>query len=313
MRINMKNLVISFSLALALLGFQSLSAADNSDRLILVSGATGTQGGAVVRALLEKGFAVRAMTRNPGSERAIRLAGSGVEIVQADFDDMDSLDRALDSAYGAFSVQPWRSSGTDAEIRQGNAFADAALRAGIQHFVYTSNAAAAENTGIPHFDSKYAIEEHIRSIEIPYTIIGPRSFMSNVRRDFTEAIQDGILEGAMAPEFIIQYIAPQDIGRFAALAFENPDQWIGENIGIAGDEITYLGLAELLSEITGRTITYVQTPRNEIVERATPEMMKGLEWNRTTTFSVDVDALREEYPWMMSLEEYLLEQDWLTR
>jgi uncharacterized protein YbjT (DUF2867 family) len=137
--------------------------------------------------------------------------------------------------------------------------------------------------------------------------------MSNVRRDFADAIQDGVLEGAMAPESIIQYIAPRDIGRFAALALEDPDQWIGENIGIAGDEISYLELAELLSEITGRTITYTQIPWDVIVERATPEMMKGLEWNRTTTFSVDINALREAYPWMMSLEEYLLEQDWLAR
>jgi uncharacterized protein YbjT (DUF2867 family) len=309
----MKKLMISLALAVTMPGVQSQSLADNSDRLILVSGATGTQGGAVVRALLDKEFAVRAMTRNPGSERAIQLAEAGVEVVQADFDDTDSLDRALDGVYGAFSVQTWRSSGTDAEIRQGNAFADAALRTGIKHFVYTSNAAAAENTGIPHFDSKFAIEEHIRAIGIPYTIIGPRGFMSNVRRDFADAIQSGVLEGAMTPDAIIQYIAPRDIGRFAALAFENPDQWIGENIGIAGDEISYLGLAELLSEITGRTITYVQTPWNVIVERATPGMMRGLEWNRTTTFSVDVDALREAYPWMMSLEEYLLEQDWLTR
>ncbi len=305
--------MISIVLAITMPGFQCLALADNSERLILVSGATGTQGGAVVRALLEKGFAVRAMTRNPGSERAMQLAGSGVEVVQADFDDTDSLDRALEGVYGAFSVQTWRGGGTDAEIRQGSTFADAALRAGIQHFVYTSNAAAAENTGIAYFDSKYAIEEHIRAIGIPYTIIGPRSFMSNVRRDFADAIQDGVLEGAMAPESIIQYIAPRDIGRFAALALEDPDQWIGENIGIAGDEISYLELAELLSEITGRTITYTQIPWDVIVERATPEMMKGLEWNRTTTFSVDINALREAYPWMMSLEEYLLEQDWLAR
>ena len=253
------------------------------------------------------------MTRNPGSERASQIAGAGVGVVKADFDDADSLDRALEGVYGVFSVQTWRGGGTDAEIRQGRMFADAAMRAGIQHFVYTSNAAAAENTGIAHFDSKYAIEEHIRAIGIPYTIIGPRSFMSNVRRDFANAIQGGVLEGAMAPESIIQYIAPRDIGRFTALALEDPDQWIGENIGIAGDEISYLGLAELLSKITGRTITYTQTPWNEVIEHATPEMMTGLEWNRTTTFRVDIDALREAYPWMMSLEEYLLEQDWLTQ
>jgi uncharacterized protein YbjT (DUF2867 family) len=242
----------------------------------------------------------------------MELAEIGVEVVQGDFNDADSLDRALAGVYGAFSVQQWRNIGTDAEIRQGSDFADAAKRADITHFVYTSNAAAAEKTGIPNFDSKYAIEEHIRSIDIPYTIIGPRGFMTDIQGDYSEGIAKGVIGGVMDPDMVIQYIAPRDIGRFAALALEDPDNWIGKQIGIAGDEITYAGLADLFSELTGREITYRQTPWEEFVERTPPERRKVPEWLRSTTFRVDIEGLRGEYPWMMTLEEYLVEQDWLT-
>jgi uncharacterized protein YbjT (DUF2867 family) len=308
----LKIVLNTLALVLGFFVFNSSSLAANSDRLILVSGATGTQGGATVRALLEKGFAVRAMTRNPGSERAMALAELGTEVVQGDFDDAESLDRALSGVYGAFSVQQWRNIGTDAEIRQGSDFADAAKRAGISHFIYTSNGAAAEKTGIPHFDSKYAIEEHIRSIDIPYTIIGPRGFMSDIQGDFAEGLQSGVMEGALDPDRLIQYIAPRDIGRFAALAFEDPENWIGKQIGIAGDEISSVELAKLLSEISGKKIAYKQTPWEEVVENTSPEFLKVLDWSGTTNFSVDVEGLRTQYPWMTTLQEYLAEQEWLS-
>jgi uncharacterized protein YbjT (DUF2867 family) len=304
------NKVLSLAICVLL---QQGALADNSERLILVTGATGTQGGAVVRALLEKGFPVRAMTRSPDSERAKAISEPGVEVVQGDFDDIESLDRALDGVYGAFSVQQWRNIGTDAEIRQGSDFADAAKRAGVTHFVYTSNGASIEIIGIPHFDSKYTIEQHIRSIGIPYTIIGPRAFMSNVERDYADSIESGVIEGIMTPDSMIQYIAPRDIGRFAALAFEDPEEWIGKRIEIAGDEISYLDLAALLSGITGKNISYTQTPREVVVERTPPESMRGLEWRMTSTYRVDIEALRDQHPWMMTLEQYLREQEWVTR
>src|SRR5690625_1882813 len=146
---------------------------------IVVSGATGQQGGAVARHLLDHNFHVRALTRNPSQRAARELAGAGAEVTEGDFYDTESLSRALDGAYGAFSVQNSNKAGVKNEIRQGKAFAEAAKKAGVNHFVYSSVGAAEKETGIPHFDSKWEIEEYIRLLELPHTILRPVYFMTN--------------------------------------------------------------------------------------------------------------------------------------
>ena len=123
----------------------------NAQRPVLVSGATGNQGGAVARNLLERGFEVRALTRDPDKPAARLLAERGAEVVRGDLEDRSSLDRALEGAYGAFSVQNFSEAGYDGEVRQGKALADAAKEAGVSHFVYSSVGSAYRNTGIPLF------------------------------------------------------------------------------------------------------------------------------------------------------------------
>lgn len=185
---------------------------------ILVSGATGQQGGASARHLLDKGFKVRALTRNRNQDAAKSLANAGAELVEGDFYDSDSMERAFEGAYGAFSVQNSNKFGVEEEIKQGKAFADAARKAGIEHFVYTSVGAAERNTGIPHFDSKWEIEEYIRSLDLPATFLRPVYFMSNWLR-LKDAILDSRLPQPLSPETPLQQIAVDDIGAFAALAF----------------------------------------------------------------------------------------------
>ena len=181
-------------------------------RIILVSGATGTQGGAVARALIERGFVVRGLTRNPDSERARALSALGVEMVRGDFDDTASIDAALVDAYGAYSVQQYRGIGVDAEIRQSKAFADAARRAGVRHFVYSSVLFARLGSGVAQFESKREIEDYIRSIELPYSFIRPASFMSNFE-GVRESARSGIYRTPFPPEMARLHIAPRDIGR----------------------------------------------------------------------------------------------------
>ncbi|MEJ7608553.1 MAG: NmrA/HSCARG family protein [Bryobacteraceae bacterium] len=148
--------------------------------MILVTGATGTQGGAVVRHLREKGFAVRALTRHPEKPEARALINqTGVEVARGDYDDKPSLLRALEEVYGVFAVQTPSESGVEAEVRQGVALIDAAHSSEISHFIYSSVGSADQNTGIPHFDSKWKIEEHLRGTGMPYTIVRPVYFMEN--------------------------------------------------------------------------------------------------------------------------------------
>ena len=143
----------------------------NVERLILVCGATGKQGGAVARSLLDRGFRVRGLTRDPQKPEAQALAEQGAEVVQGDMEDRSAMDRVLEGAYGVFSVQNFWETGYDREVKQGKTVADAAKATGVEHFVYSSVGSAHRQTGIPHFESKWEIEEHVRQIGLPYTIL----------------------------------------------------------------------------------------------------------------------------------------------
>ena len=147
---------------------------------VLVTGATGHQGGAVAGELLSRGFRVRAMTRKPQGENARALSRLGAEIVAADLDDEASLEKALAGMWGAFAIQNTWEAGVEGEEAQGKRFAKAAKKAGIEHFVYTSVASAHRRTGIPHFENKWRIEETVRGLGFPtHVILRPVFFMEN--------------------------------------------------------------------------------------------------------------------------------------
>ncbi len=282
---------------------------DNTAKLILVSGATGRQGGAVARELLSRGYRVRGLTRNPRSERAQELAGLGIEMVKGDFDDVESLNSATQGVYGVFSVQNFWEHGKEGEIRQGRNLADAAKQAGVSHFVYTSVANADKNTGIPHFDSKYEIEEYIKTIQLPYTVIRPVSFMENW--EYARAgIENGLMYGPLSAGTRSQYITVKDIGRFAAEAFDNPAEWLGVSLDIAGDDHSQQEVAELFARVTGKDVNYVRVPWDEFEEQQGEEMAIMETWFENVGYSADVSGLRSKYPWLTSSEQYLKESDW---
>src|SRR5215472_11575876 len=211
----------------------------DSERIVLVSGATGRQGGAVIRHLLGKGWRLRALSRNPGGEAARSLAGQGVEVAAGDLEDPASLERAARGAYGVFSVQDFWTAGAKREVVQGKNLADAAKRAGVEHFVYSSVGGAERSSGIDHWESKWEIENHIRKLGLPATMIRPAAFMENY---YIDQVEIGILKGRLMDPIRAdkpyQTIATDDIGAFVALAFERPDQLLGKELEIAGSELT---------------------------------------------------------------------------
>jgi uncharacterized protein YbjT (DUF2867 family) len=293
----------------ASVGVTSAQPAQQGGRVILVAGATGTQGGAVARALVERGYTVRGLTRNPTSGAARALTALGVVMVKGDFDDAGSLAAALEGAYGAFSVQQYRGVGVAAEIRQGKAFADAARRAGVRHFVYTSVAKAPLATGVPQFDSKLEIEAYVRASGLPYTIIRPASFMIWLD-DIREQALTGVISGPLPGDQARSYIAPRDIGHFVADAFDDPEHWIGRELDVAGDTISYAGVAALLSRILERPVVYQQIPWEEYVRSATPTAIERDRWYIDHDVPMDTDALRREYPWLQTTEQYLRAKNW---
>src|SRR3954469_9908263 len=184
--------------------------------LVLVSGATGQQGGAIAHELLGAGWPVRAMTRKPQSDAARALAARGAEVVTADLDDDASVHRALDGAWGAVGVQNTWEAGVEREEEQGKRFARAVKDTGVQHYLYQSVGSAHQKTGIPHFENKWRVEETLRGLGIPsWVIIRPVFFMENlIGPGIKPYIDQGTLAIGIKPETTLQSIAVRDIGKY---------------------------------------------------------------------------------------------------
>lgn len=274
------------------------------NKLILVTGATGRQGGAALRHLRERGFLCRALTRDPMKPEARGLIGHGVEVVRGDLEDPSSLTRALDGVDGVYAVETPYEAGVEAEIRQGTALIDAAKRLRISHFVYSSVAAADQRTGIPHFDSKFRIEEHLRGTGMHYTIVRPVFFMENWL-GMRPAIDQGELAQPLSPETRLQMIAVDDIGGVVAAAFEHPGKWQDRAFDIAGDEVSMAEIARALGRAGGREVRYRQIPWDEFESRAGREMATMYRWFEDVGYHVDIGAVRQEYQRLESFDAWL--------
>jgi len=281
----------------------------NEGRLILVSGATGQQGGTVARNLLERGFAVRALTRDTEKPEASELDDLGAEVVGGDLEDRASIDRALRGVYGVFSVQQFLESGIEGEVRQGVLLADAAKGAGVEHYVYSSVGSAHRDTGIPHFESKWEVEEHVRASGVPYTVLRPVFFMQNWEM-MREPILGGTLPQPLDPDKPFQMIDADDIGIFAAMAFEDPGTWVGREVDIAGDELTMPEIAGTFSRVIGRNVDYFRVPWEGFEEQMGEEYTVMYRWFNDHGYEADIAALRDEYPGLASFEQYLRAHGW---
>lgn len=260
---------------------------------LLISGATGQQGGAVIAALAGKGFDLRAMTRKPESPAAKALADRGVTIVQGDLDDTASLRRALAGVWGTFAVQNTWEAGVEKEEEQGKRFATLAREAGVQHLVYSSVGSADRRTGIPHFENKSRIEDTVRGLGFPsHVILRPVSFMENLLSPWS--LNGDQLSTALRPDTVLQMIAVQDIGQYGARAFTEAARLNRREIDIAGDAVTMPAAAEILSAGLGRPIELVALPIAE-VRKNSEDLATMLEWFDRVGYDVDISALEREY------------------
>ncbi|MDY7231902.1 NmrA/HSCARG family protein [Hyalangium rubrum] len=279
----------------------------NADKVVVVIGPTGQQGGATAKHLAASGWRVRALVRGPESAKARVLADAGVELAPGDMGDRASLEAAMRGAYGVFSVQPSAGpagSGVmwEDEARLGRNVADAAKAAGVKHLIYTSVGGAERNTGIGHFESKWKIEQYIRSLGVPATIIRPNAFMEILTwPDF--GIPRGVLSFFSAPQSRLQLIAVDDIGRFVALAFSDPETYVGKSIELAGDSLSGVQLAEAISRATNRSIPYVQIP-GEIL-RQNPSLERLAVFASEDGGKADIAALRKLHPGLLTFDEWL--------
>jgi uncharacterized protein YbjT (DUF2867 family) len=287
-----------------------------ADKTVLVTGATGRQGGAVIRHLLPKGWGLRALTRDPSAHAAKELVRQGVEVVQGDLEDSASVERAAIGVYGVYSVQDFWAVGAKREVQQGKNVADAAKKANVNHFVYSSVGGTERNTGIPHWESKWQIETYIRSLSLPATMIRPVAFMETY---YVDQVEVGILKGKLADPIRgdkpYQTIATDDIGAFVALAFDRPAEFIGKELEIAGSELTNLEAAEVFSRVLGRTVKFQKLPLPLIRLMLGKEFYAMFRWFNDAGFKADIAGLRRLYPeiHLHTLEEWLRAEGWHKR
>ncbi len=268
----------------------------SNTRSVLVTGATGQQGGAVVRALIARGHRVKAITRRPESDGAKRLAAAGVQVVAGDLDDAASVAAAAKGIDAMFLMGNSYEAGTDAETRQGIAAADAAKAAGIGHLIYSSVADADKKTRIPHFDSKYLVEKHVAGLGIPYTISAPVAFMENTVAPWAiDGLRQGVYAAALPPARVLQQITIDDIGAFVAALAERREQVFGKRFDIAGDELSGEQQAKILTEVLGRPITYRELPIAAIRQQSEDTALM-FEWFDHTGYDSDIAALRRDFP-----------------
>ena len=285
---------------------------------VLVIGATGQQGGATAQHLLERDRTVRALVRDPASPAAHALQRAGAILAVGDLDDPASLRSAMEGTQGVFLVLTMMvgprisPEGVAAEERRGKVVAGLAQESGVGHLVYSSLSGASARSGIPYYESKARIEEHIRALGLPATILRPVSFMDNFATYNRPVLEDRelVVSLAVRPELPMQLISVRDIGAFAAIAFGRPDQFLGRTVEIAGDILTPPQIAETFARVCGLPARFRQTPIEQIRAFDAQLAQMFTFFNEHPAELADLPALREEHPGLMRLETWLRATGW---
>jgi uncharacterized protein YbjT (DUF2867 family) len=274
--------------------------------LILVTGATGKQGGAVVRHLLKRGLAVRTITRDSTKPSAYTLAANGVEVIEGDMENMTSLRQAMKGVYGVFSVQNYWEKGVGfaGEIRQANNVLQAAKEAGVQHFVQSSIAGCDEAPGVEHFESKLEIEKLVKASGLSYTFLRTVWFMENFVDPKMGGFAYAVLLGALKPNTRFHMLSVEDIGYFAAEAFAKPEAYAGRTLELAGDSLTTADIKSVYAAVNGKSLSALRIPL-WVSRFLNAEMAKQFRWNNQVGWRFDICPLRDINPNLVSFEAFL--------
>ena len=273
--------------------------------LYLVTGGTGQQGGAVIKHLLKNKFKIRVLTRNSNQTRAASLSKQGIEIIEGDFDNIASIKKSLKGVNAVFSLQNWAIAGIRQAYKQSKLFADLAKEENIEHFVYSSSAGSQLKSGVPHIENNGHSEDYIKKIGLPYTFLRPVSFMENWLL-FKQSISHGQIAFPLSPNTLLQQIAVDDIGAFAAMVFSNPLAWKYKSLEIAGDELTMNEIAETFSKSLNKHIHYRQIPWEAFEKQVGEEITLMFRWyEEKGGYNANRNELISNYPWLTKLSDYL--------
>ncbi|WP_327002078.1 NmrA/HSCARG family protein [Dactylosporangium sp. NBC_01737] len=265
---------------------------------VLVIGATGKQGGAVARLLLDHGHDVAAYVRSPGSPAALALSTAGARLVTGDLADPEALTRAAQGVDAVFGLSvPFGSGGKDEEVAQGRLLVDAARHADA-HLVYSSvrGAGRLARTDIDHADSKQLLEAYLRTQDVRATVLGPVYFMENALNVGFSGLTDGVLANPLSAAKPLDQVTVRDIAGLAVHAIEHPDRLAGERIDVVSDRVTGEEAARILSDVLGREIPYRQLPLDQVRRWAGDEIADMFQRFEDNTDFLDADGLHARYP-----------------
>lgn len=245
-------------------------------KIILVTGATGAQGGSVARALLaENKFAVRILTRNALNEKAIALKRVGAEIVEGNMDDIDSLKAAMKDCYGVFGVTSfWEH--YEKEFQQGKNLIDAVAQSGIKHFVFSSlpdyHQLSNGKYSVPHCDMKAALQRYTESLQIPSSFVQITFYYENFLYFFPlqNDHNGGYFFGFPQGNTKLASVSVEDYGPVVAAVFNNPAIYMGQTINTTGADKTCEEYAAILGAVLRRNVYFKYIPRDEYAALAFP-------------------------------------------
>jgi uncharacterized protein YbjT (DUF2867 family) len=289
--------------------------------LILVTGATGTQGGATAHALLARGLRVRIFTRNPDSKGAKALIQAGAQLAIGDMGDPNSIDAAMSGVYGVFSVPLLDTTDNDLERKHSFALIQSALKAGVRHFVHTSVASTHLHKSFPlwgtgywwekYWTDKWDIEEAVRNAGFEaWTVLKPTVFMANFAATKAAFLLPSLKHGKIASVWKantpLHLISDDDIGEFACAAFQNPTKFNHKNIDLAGEILTTAQIAATLSKVLNKKVEVIELTTEEAVAQGLPLMLvRSSEWTNQVGYYADIDALKSYGIPLHSFEQWI--------
>jgi uncharacterized protein YbjT (DUF2867 family) len=284
--------------------------------IILVTGATGGQGGSVARYLLQTNrYSVRALTRHPESEKALALKEAGAEIIKGDLADKDLLQHAVKDCYGVYGVTNfWEH--FEREYDHGMNLIEAVKNSDVQHFVFSTLPSAVKTSNgqfsVPHLDIKAELEDYARRLKIPATFVHVAFYYENFLTFFPPQLgEDGKWHIALPQgETNLAGVAVEDIGGVITSIFNAPEEFIQKVVGIAGDDISLKAYTSTMTKILQRTYVYDYVPYKTYASFPFPgasELANMFEFNRLyiPERKLDVELSKKLSPSIRSFESWL--------
>jgi uncharacterized protein YbjT (DUF2867 family) len=285
-------------------------------KIILVTGASGSQGGSVAKNLLRNGnFAVRILTNDPGSSKARALQQAGAEIITGDVDDAEILRQAMKGVHGVFGVTNYRED-FDVEYKHGKNLVDAVKDSGVKHFVYSSlpdyYKISKGSIHVPHSDLKTQLQEYTKSVQLPFTFVHIAFYYENflgffpLQKDEDDNLYFDFPEG----DTKLAMASVTDMGGVVATVFDYPTEYVGKTLNVVGEDKTCADYARIISKVLGRKVSYNHFPHEVYSAFGFPggeELINMFEEQRLDVVNRRIDLI-ESYglnPEMQSFEKWL--------